>query len=175
MFVHWKMETMARSFRTSQTLCHKATCRRVSTNTFHSWFNLHCSNKTWKKWPSGCPFADSLARPRRTVFSRAVEACDLHWQDSHLQRIISSEHYMSPAYQREGESLLFNPQGLPLWLGEHAHEHTSSAVQRDLLLGGISTCSSSAAIEECLQGTTSIQNPCEGERESYSWCNLTLC
>jgi len=25
---------------------------------------------------------------------------------------------MSPSYQREGESLLFNPQGLPLWLGE---------------------------------------------------------
>eukprot|EP00064_Thunnus_orientalis_P005852 superscaffoldBa00000590_g5866 len=59
---------------------------------------------------------DSLSRPRRTVFSRAVEACDLHWQDSHLQRIISSDFYMSPSYQREGESLLFNPQGLPLWL-----------------------------------------------------------
>ena len=48
-----------------------------------------------------------------------MEACDLHWQDSHLQRIISSDFYMSPAYQREGESLLFNPQGLPLWLGRH--------------------------------------------------------
>lgn len=66
-------------------------------------------------------FSDSLSRPRRTVFSRAVEACDLHWQDSHLQRIISSDHYMSPSYQREGESLLFNPQGLPLWLGKHSH------------------------------------------------------
>ena len=65
--------------------------------------------------------SDSLSRPRRTVFSRAVEACDLHWQDSHLQRIISSDHYMSPSYQREGESLLFNPQGLPLWLGKHTH------------------------------------------------------
>lgn len=65
--------------------------------------------------------SDSLSRPRRTVFSRAVEACDLHWQDSHLQRIISSDFYMSPSYQREGESLLFNPQGLPLWLGKHTH------------------------------------------------------
>jgi len=64
---------------------------------------------------------DSLARPRRTVFTRAMEACDLHWQDSHLQRIISSDFYMSPAYQREGESLLFNPQGLPLWLGTYLH------------------------------------------------------
>lgn len=69
--------------------------------------------------------SDSLSRPRRTVFSRAVEACDLHWQDSHLQRIISSDYYMSPSYQREGESLLFNPQGLPLWLGEHTHSLTS--------------------------------------------------
>lgn len=54
-----------------------------------------------------------------------MEACDLHWQDSHLQRIISSDFYVSPAYQREGENLLFNPQGLPLWLGTtHTHTHT---------------------------------------------------
>uniref|UniRef100_A0A7N8WJT1 Zinc finger, SWIM-type containing 5 n=1 Tax=Mastacembelus armatus TaxID=205130 RepID=A0A7N8WJT1_9TELE len=64
-------------------------------------------------------------RPRRTVFSRAIEACDLHWQDSHLQRIISSDYYMSPSYQREGESLLFNPQGLPLWL-----DHVPTACAR---------------------------------------------
>ncbi|KFP33641.1 Zinc finger SWIM domain-containing protein 5, partial [Colius striatus] len=63
---------------------------------------------------------DSLARPRRTVFTRAIEGCDLHWQDSHLQRIISSDFYVSPSYQREGESLLFNSQGQPLWLrGKH--------------------------------------------------------
>lgn len=62
-------------------------------------------------------FVDSLARPRRTVFTRAIEGCDLHWQDSHLQRIISSDFYVSPSYQREGESLLFNSQGQPLWLG----------------------------------------------------------
>ncbi|KAM3865919.1 zinc finger SWIM domain-containing protein 5-like [Diretmus argenteus] len=68
---------------------------------------------------------DSLSRPRRTVFTRAMEACDLHWQDSHLQRIISSDYYMSPSYQREGESLLFNPQGLPLWL-----DHVPTACAR---------------------------------------------
>ncbi|MGH0143480.1 UNVERIFIED_CONTAM: hypothetical protein FKN15_046208 [Acipenser sinensis] len=68
---------------------------------------------------------DSLARPRRTVFTRAMEACDLHWQDSHLQRIISSDFYMSPTYQREGESLLFTTQGLPLWL-----EHVPTACAR---------------------------------------------
>uniref|UniRef100_A0A8D0GG82 Zinc finger SWIM-type containing 5 n=2 Tax=Sphenodon punctatus TaxID=8508 RepID=A0A8D0GG82_SPHPU len=68
---------------------------------------------------------DSLARPRRTVFTRAIEGCDLHWQDSHLQRIISSDFYVSPAYQREGESLLFNAQGQPLWL-----EHVPTACAR---------------------------------------------
>lgn len=51
------------------------------------------------------------------MFTRAIEGCDLHWQDSHLQRIISSDFYVSPSYQREGESLLFNSQGQPLWLG----------------------------------------------------------
>jgi len=72
-------------------------------------------------------FADSLARPRRTVFTRAIEGCDLHWQDSHLQRIISSDFYVSPAYQREGESLLFNSQGQPLWLGKHPSSSSSVA------------------------------------------------
>lgn len=60
----------------------------------------------------------SLTRPRRTVFTRAIEGCDLHWQDSHLQRIISSDFYISPSYPREGEGLLFNSQGQPLWLGK---------------------------------------------------------
>uniref|UniRef100_A0A8C4WAY8 Zinc finger SWIM-type containing 5 n=1 Tax=Gopherus evgoodei TaxID=1825980 RepID=A0A8C4WAY8_9SAUR len=68
---------------------------------------------------------DSLARPRRTVFTRAMEGCDLHWQDSHLQRIISSDFYVSPSYQRDGESLLFNAQGQPLWL-----EHVPTACAR---------------------------------------------
>uniref|UniRef100_A0AAR2J102 ZSWIM4-8 C-terminal domain-containing protein n=1 Tax=Pygocentrus nattereri TaxID=42514 RepID=A0AAR2J102_PYGNA len=113
--------------------------------------NPHCKSeeksawlKQLKKWGDMdiCPLEDgnygselpnitnalpqnSLARPRRTVFTRAMEACDLHWQDSHLQRIISSDFYMSPAYQREGESLLFNPQGLPLWL-----DHVPTACAR---------------------------------------------
>ncbi|XP_053325845.1 zinc finger SWIM domain-containing protein 5 [Spea bombifrons] len=68
---------------------------------------------------------DSLVRPRRTVFTRAIEGCDLHWQDSHLQRIISSDFYLSPSYQRDGESLLFNSQGQPLWL-----EHVPTACAR---------------------------------------------
>ncbi|XP_040190294.1 zinc finger SWIM domain-containing protein 5 isoform X1 [Rana temporaria] len=69
--------------------------------------------------------ADSLVRPRRTVFTRAIEACDLHWQDSHLQRIISSDFYLSPSCQRDGESLIFNSQGQPLWL-----EHVPTACAR---------------------------------------------
>lgn len=68
---------------------------------------------------------DSLVRPRRTVFTRAIEACDLHWQDSHLQRIISSDFYLSPSCQRDGESLIFNSQGQPLWL-----EHVPTACAR---------------------------------------------
>ncbi|XP_072768929.1 zinc finger SWIM domain-containing protein 5 isoform X1 [Nerophis lumbriciformis] len=68
---------------------------------------------------------DSLSRPRRTVFSRAVEACSLHWQGSHLQRIISSDYYMSASYHRDQDRLLFNPQGLPLWL-----DHVPTACAR---------------------------------------------
>uniref|UniRef100_A0AAQ4RSI2 Zinc finger, SWIM-type containing 5 n=1 Tax=Gasterosteus aculeatus aculeatus TaxID=481459 RepID=A0AAQ4RSI2_GASAC len=107
--------------------------------------NPHCKSeeksgwlKQLKKWGDldVCPLEDgnygselpnitNALPPRRSVFSRAVEACDLHWQDSHLQRIISSDHYMSPSYQREGESLLFNPQGLPLCL-----DHVPTACAR---------------------------------------------
>lgn len=63
-------------------------------------------------------FPDALSRPRRTVFTRAIEGRELHWQDSHLQRIISSDKYVAPACQRESERLLFNSQGQPLWLGK---------------------------------------------------------
>lgn len=93
---------------------------------------LLCPGRSCLGAGMGCPcptkalmvflFADSLARPRRTVFTRAIEGCDLHWQDSHLQRIISSDFYVSHSYQREGESLLFNSQGQPLWLGEHPNQ-----------------------------------------------------
>ncbi|XP_049735079.1 zinc finger SWIM domain-containing protein 5 isoform X2 [Elephas maximus indicus] len=68
---------------------------------------------------------DSLSRPRRTVFTRAIEGRELHWQDSHLQRIISSDIYTAPACQRESERLLFNSQGQPLWL-----EHVPTACAR---------------------------------------------
>lgn len=64
------------------------------------------------------PPPDSLSRPRRTVFTRAIEGRELHWQDSHLQRIISSDVYTAPACQRENERLLFNSHGQPLWLGK---------------------------------------------------------
>lgn len=69
--------------------------------------------------------SDSLSRPRRTVFTRAIEGRELHWQDSHLQRIISSDIYRAPACQQESERLLFNSQGQPLWL-----EHVPTACAR---------------------------------------------
>lgn len=125
---------MAASFQTSPTLCRRATWHRVSNQRKHKkceytldliWIYDSVTDRVCVLLSS-----DSLSRPRRTVFSRAVEACDLHWQDSHLQRIISSDHYMSPSYQREGESLLFNPQGLPLWLGEHTRTHTQCSLSR---------------------------------------------
>ncbi|KAM8789446.1 zinc finger SWIM domain-containing protein 5 isoform 2-T2 [Rhynchonycteris naso] len=68
---------------------------------------------------------ESLSRPRRTVFTRAIEGRELHWQDSHLQRIISSDIYIPPVCQQESERLLFNSQGQPLWL-----EHVPTACAR---------------------------------------------
>ncbi|XP_014637017.1 PREDICTED: zinc finger SWIM domain-containing protein 6 [Ceratotherium simum simum] len=68
---------------------------------------------------------DSSNRPHRTVFTRAIEACDLHWQDSHLQHIISSDLYTNYCYHDDTESSLFDSRGWPLW-----HEHVPTACAR---------------------------------------------
>lgn len=61
---------------------------------------------------------DPLTRPHRTVFTRAIEACDLHWQDPHLQHIIIEDHYTNYCYNYNPDSSLFDRRGWPLWHGE---------------------------------------------------------
>lgn len=56
-------------------------------------------------------------RPHRTVFTRAIEACDLHWQDRHLQHIIASDLYANYCYNDNQEGSLFDSHGWPLWHG----------------------------------------------------------
>ncbi|XP_063334097.1 zinc finger SWIM domain-containing protein 6 [Pelmatolapia mariae] len=73
--------------------------------------------------PAGNP--DSLTRPHRTVFTRAIEACDLHWQDPHLQNIITEDHYTNYCYHENLDSSLFDTRGWPLW-----HEHVPTACAR---------------------------------------------
>ncbi|KAG7238630.1 hypothetical protein INR49_030704, partial [Caranx melampygus] len=73
--------------------------------------------------PPGNP--DSLTRPHRTVFTRAIEACDLHWQDPHLQHIIAVDHYANYCYHDNLDSSLFDARGWPLW-----HEHVPTACAR---------------------------------------------
>ncbi|XP_071586720.1 zinc finger SWIM domain-containing protein 6 isoform X1 [Heliangelus exortis] len=68
---------------------------------------------------------DSSNRPHRTVFTRAIEACDLHWQDSHLQHIISSDLYSNYCYHDNTENSLFDSHGWPLW-----NEHVPTACAR---------------------------------------------
>uniref|UniRef100_G1KI62 Zinc finger SWIM-type containing 6 n=1 Tax=Anolis carolinensis TaxID=28377 RepID=G1KI62_ANOCA len=68
---------------------------------------------------------DSLNRSHRTVFTRAIEACDLHWQDSHLQHIISSDLYTNYCCHDDAENSLFDSHGWPLW-----HEHVPTACAR---------------------------------------------
>lgn len=57
-------------------------------------------------------------RPHRTVFTRAIEACDLHWQDRHLQHIIASDLYANYCYHDNQEGSLFDSHGWPLWHGK---------------------------------------------------------
>lgn len=60
-------------------------------------------------------------RPHRTVFTRAIEACDLHWQDRHLQHIIASDLYANYCYHDNQEGSLFDTRGSPLWHGESVY------------------------------------------------------
>ncbi|XP_047228721.1 zinc finger SWIM domain-containing protein 6 isoform X3 [Girardinichthys multiradiatus] len=73
--------------------------------------------------PPGNPV--SLTRPHRTVFMRAIEACDLHWQDPHLQHIITEDHYNNYCYHDNLDGCLFDSRGWPLW-----HEHVPTACAR---------------------------------------------
>ncbi|KAM3600096.1 uncharacterized protein V6R79_017461 [Siganus canaliculatus] len=76
--------------------------------------------------PQGPPgHQDSVTRPHRTVFTRAIEACDLHWQDPHLQHIITEDHYTHYCYHYNVDSSLFDGRGWPLW-----HEHVPTACAR---------------------------------------------
>ncbi|KAG7499232.1 hypothetical protein JOB18_032845 [Solea senegalensis] len=76
--------------------------------------------------PQGPPGnLDPLTRPHRTVFTRAIEACDLHWQDPHLQHIITEDHYANYCYHDNLDSSLFDARGWPLW-----HEHVPTACAR---------------------------------------------
>uniref|UniRef100_A0A4W5L7D7 Uncharacterized protein n=1 Tax=Hucho hucho TaxID=62062 RepID=A0A4W5L7D7_9TELE len=73
---------------------------------------------------------DSSSRPHRTVFTRAIEACDLHWQDAHLQRIITHDLYTHSHahchHDNHGSAgALFDARGWPLW-----HEHIPTACAR---------------------------------------------
>nr|XP_046160631.1 zinc finger SWIM domain-containing protein 6 [Oncorhynchus gorbuscha] len=78
--------------------------------------------------PHGNP--DLSSRPHRTVFTRAIEACDLHWQDTHLQRVITHDlcthtHTHCPHDNHGSGGALFDARGWPLW-----HEHVPTACAR---------------------------------------------
>ncbi|XP_077478112.1 zinc finger SWIM domain-containing protein 6-like [Stigmatopora argus] len=61
--------------------------------------------------------------PQRTVFTRAMEACALHWQDPHLQRILTEDRYADRCHHDNSD--LFDSRGWPLW-----HEHVPTACAR---------------------------------------------
>ncbi|KAG9334748.1 hypothetical protein JZ751_006585 [Albula glossodonta] len=70
--------------------------------------------------------ANQESRRPRTVFSRAIEACDLHWRDPHLQRIIGSQLDASRCYHGDtADASLYDSRGRPLW-----HEHVPTACAR---------------------------------------------
>ncbi|XP_019747883.1 zinc finger SWIM domain-containing protein 6-like isoform X2 [Hippocampus comes] len=105
--------------------------------------NPHCKAEQKSRWLKQlrrwngvdvCPLEDgnqgggqlgNLSRdsPRRTVFTRAMEACDLHWQDPHLQHILTEDHDAERCCLDHPD--LFDGRGRPLW-----REHVPTACAR---------------------------------------------
>lgn len=85
-----------------------------------TWMTLHVG-PLWLpagRWShQSSPLVPAELRPHRTVFTRAIEACDLHWQDRHLQHIIASDLYANYCYNDNQEGSLFDSHGWPLWHG----------------------------------------------------------
>ena len=54
------------------------------------------------------------ANKPRTIFQRAIEACKLTWQDSHLKLVLREDCVY---HSDKSSSDVFDPQGLPLWNG----------------------------------------------------------
>ncbi|KAG7280149.1 hypothetical protein CRUP_003776 [Coryphaenoides rupestris] len=75
--------------------------------------------------PHGHLDGPARPQPHRTVFTRAMEACDLHWQDPHLQHIITQDLFTTCCYHDNRHSALFDSRGRPLW-----HEHVPTACAR---------------------------------------------
>ncbi|XP_043913584.1 zinc finger SWIM domain-containing protein 4 [Protopterus annectens] len=63
--------------------------------------------------------SQNQAFPRRTVFARAIQASELKWCDPHLQKIMNGSFYGGPALKSDGERLLFDLQGRPVWFGDN--------------------------------------------------------
>ena len=96
------------------TQAHTATHTRTRAHTYtHTHTVDGCSTC------ASASLSDALARPHRTVFTRAIEACDLHWQDPHLQHIITQDPITTCCYHDNRHSALFDPRGRPLWHGKN--------------------------------------------------------
>ncbi|XP_042549667.1 zinc finger SWIM domain-containing protein 4 [Dipodomys spectabilis] len=61
----------------------------------------------------------TAASARHTIFGRALQAGQLHWGNTHLQSILSSDSHGPHLLGSIGpDKTNFDPQGRPLWLGE---------------------------------------------------------
>ncbi|XP_041475429.1 zinc finger SWIM domain-containing protein 5-like [Lytechinus variegatus] len=63
-------------------------------------------------------------RPR-TIFTRAIEACDLQWCDNHLQNVLNKDYFMCVHHIKDMDYGLFNQSAFPLW-----SEHLPTACAR---------------------------------------------
>ncbi|XP_071800276.1 zinc finger SWIM domain-containing protein 6-like [Asterias amurensis] len=70
------------------------------------------------------PAAADADRPR-TIFTRAIEACDLQWLDNHLQGILNNKLYHSSLHHSDAEVGGLDSDGHQLW-----SEHLPTACAR---------------------------------------------
>ena len=109
--------------RLQQNVCMTDKCRQLWNHLGALWMcvvlNPSCQNsmkETWKnqleQWSEleTCPLADDacqVVKSKQTVFSKAIAACDLHWDDELLQSILNSEEADNVAWLGKPYTLFY--------------------------------------------------------------------
>ncbi|XP_066974337.1 zinc finger SWIM domain-containing protein 5-like isoform X2 [Macrobrachium rosenbergii] len=100
-----------------------------------------------------------ISAPPRTIFHRAIDACNMSWDDHHLRTILAGETPVLRSTQHQHPSSYYNEQGQPLW-----HEPVPIACSR------VDALRSHGYNSEALRLAVAVVRTLkQAQREAYLW------